>query len=443
MLHVGGVRTALYNYLFARQRDGEFLLRIENTDTGREVTEAVAQIQASLIDLGLDWDGEVSYQTDRFERCRELAARLVADGKAYEEHDPEKGTAIRFRVPAGETCWVDAVKGELRFPNADIKDFVILRADGTPLYNFASPVDDALDGITHVIRGDDHVSNTPKQIMLLEALGYEPPVYAHIPMVAGPDGKKLSKRHGAVGLQEFLSEGYLPQTLVNFLALIGWAPGEGETQEIFTLDELVERFDLAHVGEAMGRFDYDKLRWLNGQYLRSLADYEFAGQLTSYLWEQGYRYDLALTTQVAALVQEKIATFAEFPKLAGYFFSRPKPALDLLDGGLLAIFKEALAAIDCEDWRADAIGEALKSGCELAGVKPRNGLRVLYGAVCGSPFGASIFHSLELLGRNESLIRVEQALALCSDRQALLARIAADVAVLQHDAQAMAKLLAE
>jgi glutamyl-tRNA synthetase len=413
MLHVGGVRTALFNYLFARQTGGEFILRIENTNMDREVARATDQIQESLGWLGLSWDGPVRFQSDRFDQARAAARRLVAEGAAYEEHDPEKGTAIRFRVPEGVTSWQDAVKGEVRFDNAQIKDFVILRADGSPLYNLASPLDDALDGITHVIRGDDHVSNTPKQIMLLRALGYEPPVYAHLPLVAGPDGKKLSKRHGAVGLEQFRAQGYLPETLCNFLALVGWAPGSGETKEIYTLDELVEVFRLSGIGEAMGRFDYEKLRWMNGQYLRALPGDEFAYSLSSYLHEQGLRLGETVLAEVAPLCQEKIATFGEFPSFAGYFFSRqPVQAIELLDAELLGAMFEALYTTD--EWTAARIGEILKSVCEKQGVKPRNGLRSLYVAITGTTVGASIFHSLEILGREESLARVEGAIGLAS-----------------------------
>ena len=245
-LHIGGVRTFLFNWLFARGRGGECLLRIENTDTGREVAESVEQIEQSLRWLGIDWDGETRFQLDGAERCRTEAARLVAEGKAYEDDG-----AIRIRMPKeGVIGWDDAIKGRIEFPAAELEDMVILRSDGRPVYNFASPVDDWVDGITHVIRGDDHVSNTPKQIVVLEALGAELPVYAHAPNVFGEDGKKLSKRHGAVSVGEFRDAGYIAPALMNFLALLGWAP-DGETT-IMSRDELVERFTLERVGVEPG-----------------------------------------------------------------------------------------------------------------------------------------------------------------------------------------------
>ncbi len=202
-LHIGGVRTFLFNWLFARGQGGECLLRIENTDTSREVAESVEQIQSSLRWLGIDWDGDVTFQLDRLERCAQEARRLVEEGKAYEDEG-----AIRFRMPdEGTTAWDDAVKGRIEFPNEQLEDLVLVRSDGRPTYNFASPVEDWLDGITHVIRGDDHVSNTPKQIQILQALGSEIPIYAHVPNVFGEDGKKLSKRHGAVSVDEFREAG--------------------------------------------------------------------------------------------------------------------------------------------------------------------------------------------------------------------------------------------
>jgi len=219
-LHIGGVRTFLFNWLFARHHGGEFRLRIENTDTSREVAEAVDQIQDSLRWLGLDWDGPVTFQLDRLDDCRRVADQLVADGKAYEDEG-----AIRFRMPdEGVTAWDDVVRGHVEFPNEKLEDVVLVRGDGRPTYNFASPMEDVWDGITHVIRGEDHVSNTPKQINIIRAVGAELPVYAHVPNVMGPDGKKLSKRHGATGVDELRAQGYYAPTLMNFLALLGWRP---------------------------------------------------------------------------------------------------------------------------------------------------------------------------------------------------------------------------
>src|SRR5712691_3095929 len=272
-LHIGGLRTFLFNWLFARGRGGECLLRIENTDTSREVAESVEQIQRSLTWLGIDWDGELTFQLDRMDTCRELARRLVDDGKAYEDEG-----AIRVRMPdEGVTGWDDVVKGRIEVENRQLEDLVLVRADGRPTYNFASPVEDMLDGITHVIRGDDHVSNTPKQIVILEALGAEPPVYAHAPSLLGPDGKKLSKRHGAQSIDEFRDAGHIAPALMNFLALLGWSYDDKTT--VMSRDELIERFSLERVQPSPATFDYKKLDWLHGVYLRTLSEDEYAHEL--------------------------------------------------------------------------------------------------------------------------------------------------------------------
>src|SRR5665647_1566195 len=375
-LHIGGVRTFLFNWLFARHHGGEFRLRIENTDTSREVAEAVDQIQDSLrwlgldwdgqltfqldrLDdcravaqrlvsegcllytspsprdgllsirrqrqmcirdrdslrwLGLDWDGQLTFQLDRLDDCRAVAQRLVSEGKAYEDDG-----AIRFRMPNdGVTGWDDLVRGRVEFPNEKLEDVVLVRGDGRPTYNFASPMEDVWDGITHVIRAEDHISNTPKQINIIRAVDAELPVYAHVPNVNGRDGKKLSKRHGATGVDEFRKAGYLPDALVNFLALLGWAP-DGETT-IMSREELIERFLLDHVTSSPAQFDYAKLDWMNGVYIRALPEEEFAHALILWLGEQGYDWDSVLVRQAAPLVQEKIARLEEFPAYARFLF---------------------------------------------------------------------------------------------------------------------------
>src|SRR5215210_4039405 len=292
-LHIGGVHTALFNWLFARHEGGEFRLRIENTDTSREVAEATDQIQASLRWLGLDVDGEVTFQLDRMERCREEAQRLVDEGKAYEDDG-----AIRMRMPdEGVTAWDDLIRGRIEYPSEKIEDVVVVRADGRPTYNFASPVEDWLDGITHVLRGEDHISNTPKQIRILEALGAPLPAYGHLANILGEDGKKLSKRHGAISVEEFRTQGYIPEALVNFLALLGWSYDDKTT--VMSREELTERFSFERVQSSPATFDYQKLEWMNGVYLRALPPDEFADRLVTYLHERGYKWDDELVRRVA------------------------------------------------------------------------------------------------------------------------------------------------
>jgi glutamyl-tRNA synthetase len=402
-LHIGGVRTALFNWLFARHEGGEFLLRVENTDRSREVEESVGQIQESLRWLGLDWDGDVAFQLDRLERHQEVARRLVDEGHAYEDEG-----AIRFRMPdEGRTGWDDIVRGHVEFPNEKLEDVVLLRSDGRPTYNFASPVDDVDDGITHVVRGEDHVSNTPKQIRILEALGAPLPAYAHLPNVLGADGRKLSKRHGAVSVEEFRARGYVPEAIVNYLALLGWSL-DAETT-VIPPEELVRHFTLDRVGASGATFDYQKLEWLNGVYLRELPPEEYADRLVAYLRETDFDGDEETIRAAAPLCQEKIATLGEFPAFAGFFFERVEPDATLLDGSapLLAEAERTLAEV--EPFTAPEIERALRDLAERLGLKPRKAFGPIRAAVTGSNISPGLFESLELLGREESLARLSAA----------------------------------
>jgi glutamyl-tRNA synthetase len=402
-LHIGGVRTFLFNWLFARGQGGECLLRIENTDTSREVAESVEQIQRSLRWLGLDWDGAVTFQLDRMERCQEATRRLVAEGTAYEDEG-----AIRFRMPdEGVTGWDDAVKGRIEFQNEQLADLVIVRSDGRPTYNFASPVEDWLDRITHVVRGEEHVSNTPTQINILRALGAEPPIYAHAPSLLGPDGRKLSKRHGAQSLDEFRDAGYLPETMMNFLALLGWSYDDKTT--IMSRDELIERFSFERVQSSPATFDYQKLEWMNGVYIRALPVEEFANRLVAYLREQGYDWDEELVRRAAPIVQEKIATLGEFPSFAGFLFHEVEPDPALLDGNVL---QEAAAALeDVEPFTAEAIEQSLRALAERLDLSPRKAFQPIRVAVTGSKISPGLFESIELLGKERSLARIRDAAA--------------------------------
>jgi glutamyl-tRNA synthetase len=406
LLHIGGVRTFLFNWLFARGQGGECLLRIENTDTSREVAESVDQIERSLRWLGIDWDGETTFQLDVMERAGEEARRLVDEGKAYEDEG-----AIRIRMPDdGVTGWEDAIKGRIEIPNAELEDLVLVRSDGRPTYNFASPLEDSLDRITHVVRGDDHVSNTPKQIQVLTALGAQLPVYAHVPSVFGEDGRKLSKRHGAVSVDEFREEGYLSEALMNFLALLGWAP-DGETT-IMSRDELVERFSLERVGASPATFDYAKLDWMNGVYLRALPAEEFASRLVAYVREHGFDWPEERVRAAAAIVQEKIGRLSEFAGFAGFLFNDVEPDPTLLDGNILDAAAAALAGV--APWTAAEIETALKNLCEKLGEKPRTVYLPIRVAVTGSRVSPGLYESLELLGQDESLARIRAGAAVAA-----------------------------
>jgi glutamyl-tRNA synthetase len=404
-LHIGNVRTALFNWLFARHEGGEFRLRIENTDTNREVDEATQQIQDSLRWLGLDWDGEVTFQLDRLQDCADVARRLVDEGKAYEDEG-----AIRFRMPnEGVTAWDDAVRGRIEFPNEQLEDVVLVRSDGRPTYNFASPLEDVWDGITHVIRGEDHISNTPKQINIIRAVGAEPPVYAHVSHVLGADGKSLSKRHGSVTVDEFRHAGYYAPALMNFLALLGWSFDDKTT--IMSRDELIERFSLDRVVSSPATFDYEKLDWLNGMHLRALSPDEYANELAKFLRDEGYDWDEELVRRAAPIVQEKIERFGQFPDFAGFLFREVEPDPALLNGAAPVVDAAHDELERVEPFAAPEIEAALRSLAERLELSPRKAFEPIRIAVTGSKVSPGLFESLELLGKEETLRRLSAAAA--------------------------------
>ena len=402
-LHVGLARTFLFNWLFARGSGGECLLRIENTDTSREVAESVDQIQRSLAWFGIEWDGPVTFQLDRMTHCQEVARDLVVKNVAYEDEG-----AIRFRMPGeGATCYTDLVLGRIEVQNEALEDLVLVRSDGRPTYNFASPVEDWLDGITHVVRGPDHISNTPKQIRILEALGAPVPEYAHVPNINGGDGKKLSKRHGATSLEEFRHAGYLPDALVNFLALLGWSYDDRTT--IMSREELIERFSFDRVGASPATLDYQKLDWMSGVYLRDLPPKRYADALVSYLHEEGYDWDDELVRRAAPLVQEKITKLGEFPQFAGFFFRDVQPDGDLGDG---VVLREAERVLDrVEPFTAEKIEAVLREMAERLELQPRKAFQPLRIAVTGSKVSPGLFESIELLGPERTLARIRAAQA--------------------------------
>src|SRR5215204_6309815 len=334
-LHIGNARTALYNWLLARGSGGELVLRIEDTDRERSTPENVQTIFDSLEWLGIDWDEGPIYQSANADRHAEVVQQLVDSGHAYrstagpeevrafkERHGnrgfrgEDEGTgAVRLRVPdEGTTVVRDVIRGESAFENALLDDLVIARADGTPVYHLAVVVDDADAGITHVVRGADHYSNTPKQILILQAMGEEAPLYAHVPLLHGPDGKKLSKRHGAASVQELRDRGYVPEAVRNYLALLGW--GTEESQEFFTTDELIRQFSLERVSKSPAIFDEQKLRHMNGRYLRDLGLDDLTARLEALTRRQGLR-------DAAEISQEKISTLSEFWPLVSFVFEGP------------------------------------------------------------------------------------------------------------------------
>ena len=402
-LHIGGARTALYNWLLARGSGGTLVLRIEDTDRERSTPENVAQILDALEWLGLGWDEGPLSQAERGQRHREEIARLVGEGHAYEDEG-----AVRLRVPAeGATVVHDVIRGEVRFEHSAIDDFVIARSDGSPLYNLAVAVDDRDIEITHVVRGEDHLSNTPRQLMVLSALGAEPPLYAHLPLLHGPDAKKLSKRHGAASVQGLREAGYLPEAVRNYLALLGW--GADATTTFFSTDDLIGRFSLERVSRNPAVFDEQKLRWMNGRYLRELGPAELARRLEDLY---GPRPGLA---GAAAIAQEKLQTLADFWPLAGFLVERGE--IDerawrkvMREGALenLAEAREALAG--AEPFDQGTVEAALRAVVERRGAKPKEVFQPVRVAISGSTVSPGIFESVVGLGREETLARIDHAL---------------------------------
>jgi glutamyl-tRNA synthetase len=393
----------MYNWLLARKTGGAFVLRIEDTDRERSTPENVAQIHDALEWLELGFDEGPYSQSERRPRHEEEIARLVEEGHAYLDDG-----AVRLRVPDGGTTVVtDVVRGEIAFDHAAIDDFVIARSDGSPLYNLAVAVDDRDMGITHVVRGEDHLSNTPRQLMILKALGAEPPVYAHLPLLHGPDGKKLSKRHGAASVQELREAGYLPEAVRNYTALLGW--GYDESTTFFTTEELVEHFSLERVSKSPAVFDEQKLRWMNGRYLRELSVDDLQARLEK-------RHGRQIPREAVEIAQEKMQTLADFWPLAG-FLVEPQETDEkawskvMGDGAAdrLARARDVIAA--AEPFDAETLEARLKPLVEELGVKAREVYQPIRVAIAGSTISPGIFESVAVLGRDESLARIDRALS--------------------------------
>jgi glutamyl-tRNA synthetase len=430
-LHIGGARTALYNWLLARGGAGEFVLRIEDTDRERSTPENVEQIFDALRWLEIDWDGEPVFQSQRAERHAEVVEQLLAGGHAYrstagadevrafkEAHGnrgfrgEDEGTgAVRLRAPdEGTTTVVDIIRGETEFENALQDDLVIARADGTPVYHLAVVVDDHDAGITHVVRGADHYSNTPKHVLIQQAMGVETPIYAHVPLLHGLDGKKLSKRHGAASVQDLRDRGYLPEAVRNYLSLLGW--GYDEETTFFTTEELKRLFSLERVSKNPAVFDEQKLRWMNGRYLRELPLDELTARLEERTGHTGLRDAVAVT-------QEKISTLDEFWPLARSFFEEPvddpaarekflapEPGAEALTAA-----REALADVP-EPWTTESVEPALRGAVERTGMKAKQVFQPLRVALTGSTVSPGIFETVALVGRDRALARIDAALDL-------------------------------
>lgn len=443
-LHIGGARTALFNWLLARKTGGTFILRIEDTDVARSTQESVNAILEGMRWLGLDWDEGPYYQSDNFPLYREYAERLLAEGKAYrcwctpEELEAKRERALsegrkpkydgtcrdrtgqptdrpfvlRFRAPhEGVTTFDDLIKGKISFSNEELDDLIIVRSDGTPTYNFVVVVDDASMQITTVIRGDDHINNTPRQILLYEALGVPVPRFAHVPMILGADKTRLSKRHGATSVMAYRDMGYLPEAMVNYLARLGWSHGD---QEIFSREELIEKFTIEAVGRSAGVFNPEKLLWLNSHYIKNGDPLRLASLLDPFLRERGVDPSSGPCLQeVVKTLQERSSTLVEMAENALFYYAESieydrDAAEKFLDAGgveRLGILRERLAALD--EFVPERIGELFRSLCTELGVKLPQLAQPARVALTGRTAAPGIYELIAVLGRERCLKRLQ------------------------------------
>ncbi len=445
-LHIGGLRTALFCWLYARRHAGEFVLRIEDTDVERSTAEAIQQILDGMEWAGLEHDEGPFYQTKRLERYKEVIEELLAGGHAYrcyctkeelaqlraeqlargekprydgrwrERTDSRPGVdpVVRFKNPlAGEVVVDDVVHGRVVFQNAELDDLIIARSDGTPTYNFCVVVDDRDMRITHVIRGDDHLNNTPRQMNMLHALGHQPPVYAHLPMILGSDGTKLSKRHGAVSVLEYRDEGFLPEAVLNYLARLGWSHGD---QEFFSIEEMIRFFDIRDVNKSAAAFNVEKLSWLNQQHMMRAPAARMVPALRWQLNREGIEaHDEAQLEQIVLSQRERAKTLREMAANSAFFFRAPasydeKAVRKHVTAEVLVLLAEAAAELgQLSDWSAPAIHALINGLATAKGVSLGKLAQPIRLAVCGGTVSPPIDATLEILGREESLTRLRKA----------------------------------
>jgi glutamyl-tRNA synthetase len=446
MLHIGGARTALFNWLYARHTGGTFLLRIEDTDRERSTPEAVEAILNGMTWMGLNWDGEVIYQFARAARHREVVEKLLAEGKAYRcyataeeltamrEEQKAAGKPMRYdgrwrdcaagpeqeskpfvvRLKArqeGETIVRDVVLGNVRFENAQLDDMVLLRSDGTPTYMLAVVVDDADMGITHVIRGADHLNNAARQLQIIEAMGASVPVYGHLPLINGPDGAKLSKRHGALAVEAYRDMGYLPETMRNYLLRLGWSHGD---DEIISTAQAIQWFNFESIGKSAARMDYKKLDNLNGHYIRSTPDATLVAEVTAFLAREPRILSMTARSRLEAAMpslKERAKTLIELIQGAEFLFTDGPRTLDEAAAKLLgpesrAILAAVLPALEASDWSAAALEAAARIFAEQKELKLGQVAQPLRAALTGKASSPPLFEMLSLLGREESLVRL-------------------------------------
>lgn len=410
-LHIGGARTALFNWMYARSQGGVFLLRIEDTDRERSKEEYLQEILESMEWLGLKWD-EFYCQSERFTIYREHAQRLLQEGKAFKE-----GEAILLKMPKKKVKIFDLIRDEIEVDTETLKDQVLMKSDGTPAYSFACVVDDALMGISHVIRGEDHISNTPKQIVIYEALGFKIPKFAHLPLILGEEGGRLSKRHGAVAVSDYKKEGFLPEAVVNYLMLLGWSPGNN--QEMIPLESAVKKFSIKKINKAGAAFSLEKLKWLNAQYIRKLDSDHLTELLVPFLKDKGYindNYDRKNLKNIVHLYQSRIGTLIDFLDWTRYLFNdkvlisgEDKQRFLIKDKTkTFQLLSERLNKI--EEFNAQTTEEVFRKIVEESGIKAADLVHPVRVALTGKTVGPGLFETMAVLGREKTVQRLTEIL---------------------------------
>ena len=420
-LHIGGARTALYNWLYARHTGGTFILRIEDTDRERHTPEAVQAIIDGMKWLGMDWDEGPIHQSERLARYQEVAAELEKAGLAYKttKGAEDKGEALAFRVAAAKekVAFDDQVLGRVEFQDEVIEDFILMRSNGWPTYNFSCVIDDHDMAITDVIRGLDHVSNTPRQLMIYKAMGWASPRFAHIPMITNSEGKKYSKRDGAVAVGDYANAGYLPEAFANYTALLGWSPG-GDL-EIMSREVMVEKFTLDRVRKTASQFDFQKLEWMNGKYIEGLPAAELAGRVAPFMKSAGLDPDARgreWLEKLGQLLKERAHTLVQFPKLARYFFADdyevvPQAAEILAKDTAPAALKAALGALEAlpeAEWTPAKLDPVLREAAKAAGMGFGKLAQPVRAAVTGTNVSPGLFEVLGLVGKERTLARIRR-----------------------------------
>ncbi|MDD5119788.1 MAG: glutamate--tRNA ligase [Candidatus Omnitrophica bacterium] len=419
-LHIGGGRTALFNWLFSQSQKGKFILRIEDTDKERSKKEFVDEILGSLQWLGFNWD-EIYYQSERFEAYRMFADKLLEAGLAYIEKSPEGKEAIIYKVPAQKIKVDDLIRGEIEFDSSLIKDQVLIKSDGTPTYNFACVVDDAQMNITHIIRGDDHISNTPKQVLLYKALGFELPLFAHLPLIMGVDGGRLSKRTGATAISDYRKMGYLPEALLNYLLLLSWSPGEN--RELIPVKDAVKLFDIKNINKTSATFDLKKLDWINNQYLKNADPEQLADELIPLLEARNYikkdNFDRRYLLSLVKLFQARLARLNDFVDWADFFFL-DEPVMDeaavrkYLDPSGLPAGRDLPGELGVFVKRLDNLVEFNVANIESSfrelvvelGIEAKQLIHPIRVALTGKTIGPGLFEVIYYLGKETSKKRL-------------------------------------